>query len=177
MRRYTRYNVDFATVSPVTKGFFNPFAAAVCNGRKPNVFNVVMGVTPVLGVGGGKDIPMSRRRSRRDPPKGLIWLHTCGCAHCKGRAAVCTAGFSWMDRRDPRHAWRHAREDLLDYFDRLPLEVRDALNRSDTNVCSWCAEIWLQAHGAAAAVALIRNVRFVDDARAVTCAGGWSGRL
>jgi hypothetical protein len=76
----------------------------------------------------------SRRRQRRGPPKGLIWLHTCACEHCKGRAAVCTAGFDWLDRRAPDHAQHHAQEDLLVYFDRLPIEIQDALNRSDTNV-------------------------------------------
>jgi hypothetical protein len=54
------------------------------------------------------------------------------------------------------------------YCDRLPAEVKDALNQSDVNVCSWCAEIWVAEYGAATAVELIRNVRFVDDAQAVT---------
>jgi hypothetical protein len=113
---------------------------------------------------------MSRRQSRRDHP---IWLQTCGCALCKGRAAVCTAGFNWIDRGDPNHALHHAQEDLLDYFDWLPIEVQDALNRADVNVCSWCAEIWVAQYGAAIAAELIRNVVFVDDTRAVTSVDGW----
>jgi hypothetical protein len=69
---------------------------------------------------------------------------------------------------------RHVKEDLLGYFDRLAVEVKDALNQSDVNVCSWCAEIWVAQYGAAKAARLIRNVRFVDDTRAVTPIDGWS---
>src|SRR5262249_24070082 len=111
---------------------------------------------------------MSRNRRQNRRAERLIWLHTCGCARCKGRAAVCMAAFTWVDKRDPNHALRHAKEDLLGYFDRLPAEVKDALNQSDVNVCAWCAEIWVDQYGAAKAARLIRDVTFVDDTRAVT---------
>ena len=107
------------------------------------------------------------------PKPRVIWLQTCGCTHCKGRAAVCIASFDWVDRRDPNHALRHAQEDLLHYFDRLPPQVKDALNTSDVNVCSWCAEIWASQYGVTKAAQLIGDVRFIDDTRAVTPIGGW----
>ena len=115
---------------------------------------------------------MAKRQHR---PK-LISLSTCGCAHCKGRAAVCMDGFEWVDKRDPHHAHRHAKEDLLGYFDRLPVPVKAALNRSAVNVCSWRAELWVEQYGAAKAVKLIRDVRFIDDIRAVTPVDGWPAR-
>jgi len=77
-------------------------------------------------------------------------------------------GFNWVDKRDPRHAHRHAKEDLLGYFDRLPAQVKDALNKSDVNVCSWCAEIWVEEYGVAKAARLIRDVRYIDATRAIT---------
>jgi hypothetical protein len=36
--------------------------------------------------------------------------------------------------------------------------VRDALNRSDVNVRSWCAEIWVDRYGAAKAAELVRRL-------------------
>jgi hypothetical protein len=83
------------------------------------------------------------------------------------------AAFTWVDKRDPNHDLRHAKEDLLGYFDRLPAEVKDALNQSSVNVCAWCAEIWVDEYGAATAARLIRDVTFVDDTRAVTPVDGW----
>jgi hypothetical protein len=119
-----------------------------------------------------------RRNPRKRPtrPKQPIWLHTCSCAHCKGRAAVCMAAFMWVNQRDPDHALRHAREDLLHYFDRLPIEVQDALNQCDVNICSWCAEIWVKSYGTALAVELIRNANFVEDTQAVTSVDGFGDR-
>jgi hypothetical protein len=76
--------------------------------------------------------------------------------------------FDWVDKRDPRHALRHAQEDLLQYFDRLPKAVKAALNGASVNICSWCAEIWVDRYGSAEAVRLIRRARFIDDTRAVT---------
>ena len=114
---------------------------------------------------------MSRRRCAGPT---VIWLSTCGCEHCKGRAAVCTDAFEWMGRRDPNHALQHAREDLLGYFDRLPAQVKDALKKANVNVCSYCAEIWVGQYGAAKTARLIRDVRFIDDTRAVTPIDGWS---
>src|SRR6516164_9763054 len=104
-------------------------------------------------------------RQRSSSPGALIWLETCSCEHCLGRAAVCTAGFNWIDRDDPNHALAHAQEDLLCYFDRLPPVVQNALNQADTNVCSWCAEIWVRQYGAQVAAQLIRDARFVDAVR------------
>jgi hypothetical protein len=86
---------------------------------------------------------------------------------------VCTAGFNWIERGDPNHALAHAQEDLLHYFDRLPPVIQNALNQADTNVCSWCADLWLQEFGERLPVQLIRDVRFVDAGRAVTPIGGW----
>ena len=105
----------------------------------------------------------------------FIWLHTCGCGLCKGRAAVCMAGFGWIDWENSLHALQHAREDMLKYFDRLPLSIKNALNASDVNVCSWCAEIWVNRYGAFKAAKLIRDVRFVrdDPCRAATPIDGW----
>jgi hypothetical protein len=96
-----------------------------------------------------------------------IELRTCDCSHCKGRAAVCMDAFDWVDKSDLRHALRHAQEDLLSYFDRLPAEVKAALTEADVNVCSWCAAIWADSYGAANAARIIRAVRFVDDTRAI----------
>ena len=81
--------------------------------------------------------------------------------------------FNWLGRRDANHALRHAKEDLLTYFERLPAQVRDALNQADVNVCSWCAEIWVDQHGAAKAARLIRDVRYIDATRAITPIDGW----
>ena len=105
----------------------------------------------------------------------FIHLSTCGCKICKGRAAVCIAGFGWLKRDDPLHALEHARKDLLRYFDRLPTSVKDALNAADVNVCSWCAQIWVDEYGAFKAVQLIRDVRFTldDPCRAATPIDGW----
>jgi hypothetical protein len=58
---------------------------------------------------------MSKRRRK------LIKLSTCSCSICKGRAAVCMEGFSWVDRRDPNHHQRHAQEDLLKYLRQAPI--------------------------------------------------------
>ena len=103
----------------------------------------------------------------------VIWLQTCACSHCKGRAAVCMDSFAWIDRRDPAHSLRHAREDLLTYYDRLPRQVKEALLVADVNVCSWCAEIWTDQYGSAKAVQLIRDVRFINATRAITPIEGW----
>ena len=103
----------------------------------------------------------------------VIWLQTCGCSHCKGRAAVCMDAFEWVDKRDPAHARRHAQEDLLTYFDRLPLKVKEALLTADVNVCSWCAEIWAQQYGVAKTAQLVGDVRYIDDTRAITPIDGW----
>ena len=100
------------------------------------------------------------------PTSRLIELSTCDCPHCKGRAAVCMAAFDWIDRSKSDHVLAHAQEDLLDYFDRLPTEVRAALTEADVNVCSYCAEIWIKRYGAASAAQIIRAVRFVDERRA-----------
>jgi hypothetical protein len=81
--------------------------------------------------------------------------------------------FEWVDKRDPAHARRHAQEDLLHYFDRLPPQVKDALNKSDVNTCSWCAQIWARQYGPAKAARLIRDVRYIDDTRAITPIDGW----
>jgi hypothetical protein len=110
---------------------------------------------------------MGRRRPE------LIWLSTCSCDHCKGRAAVCTAAFRWIDRRDPDHVPRHAKEDLFGYFDRLPAEVKDALNQAEVNVCSCCAELWMDQYGAGEAAGLICDFRFIDHNWAVTPVEGW----
>jgi hypothetical protein len=83
------------------------------------------------------------------------------------------AAFEWVDKRDPNHALRHAKEDLLHYFDRLPAHIKDALNTADVNTCAWCAEIWVGNYGAEKAVRLIRDVRFIDDTRAITPIDGW----
>jgi hypothetical protein len=107
-------------------------------------------------------------RPRRRPEPRLIHLSTCTCTLCKGRASVCMQAFSWIDRRDPAHAIAHAKEDLLSYFDRLPPLVKQALLVADVNVCSWCAEIWVDRFGAEKAAQLIRGTRFIDDANAVT---------
>jgi len=116
--------------------------------------------------------PTRGRAARLTRPK-LIRLSTCACEHCKGRAAVCMDAFNWLGRRDANHALRHAKEDLLTYFERLPAQVRDALNQADVNVCSWCAEIWVDQHGAAKAARLIRDVRYIDATRAITPIDGW----
>ena len=97
----------------------------------------------------------------------LMELHTCNCPHCKGRASVCMNCFDWVDKKDPNHTLRHAQEDLLTYFDRLPAEVKAALAEADVNVCSWCADIWIMNYGAASAAQIIRAVRFIDDTHAV----------
>ena len=76
--------------------------------------------------------------------------------------------FEWVDKRDPNHAIRHAKEDLLTYFDRLPPLIKEALLVADVNVCSWCAEIWVSRYGEAKAAQLIRDARFIDDTNAVT---------
>jgi hypothetical protein len=81
--------------------------------------------------------------------------------------------FDWVDKRDPAHSLRHAQEDLLKYFDRLPPQVKEALLGADVNVCSWCAEIWVDRHGAAKAARLIRDVRYIDATRAITPIDGW----
>ena len=81
--------------------------------------------------------------------------------------------FEWVDKRDPAHSLRHAQEDLLTYFDRLPQEIKAALLSADVNVCSWCAEIWAEQYGAAKAARLIRDARHIDDTRAVTPIDGW----
>ena len=114
----------------------------------------------------------ARRTAARRRPK-LIHLHTCACSHCKGRGAVCMDAFDWVDKRDPAHALRHAREDLNDYFDGLPAPIKDALNKSDVNVCSWCAQIWTGRYGIAKAVQLIRDVRYIDADHAIAPFGGW----
>ena len=80
--------------------------------------------------------------------------------------------FEWLGR-GPNHALRHAKEDLLTYFDRLPAQVQDALNKADVNVCSYCAQIWTDSYGVAKAVRLIRDVRFIDATRAITPTAGW----
>jgi hypothetical protein len=77
------------------------------------------------------------------------------------------AAFDWIDRSKSDHVLAHAQEDLLDYFDRLPAEVKAALAEADVNVCSWCAEIWIRNYGAASAAQIIRAVRFIDDMHAV----------
>jgi hypothetical protein len=41
------------------------------------------------------------------------------------------------------------------------------------NTCAWCAEIWVGNYGAEKAVRLIRDVRFIDDTRAITPIDGW----
>ena len=105
-------------------------------------------------------MPARRTTARRLPR--LIHLHTCACSHCKGRGAVCMDGFDWVDKRDPAHALRHAKEDLLVWFDRLPRQIKAALLTADVNTCSWCAEIWANRYGVAKAVQLIRDVRYVD---------------
>ena len=110
---------------------------------------------------------------KRQARPSLIWLSTCSCTHCKGRAAVCMDSFNWLGKRNADHALRHAKEDLLTYFERLPAQVRDALNQADVNVCSWCAEIWVSDYGVAKAASLIRDVRFIDDTRAATPFDGW----
>jgi hypothetical protein len=110
----------------------------------------------------------------------VIWLSTCGCDHCKGRGAVCTNAFSWLYSGDSSHVAAHARADFFgigtvhDGFDKLPAVVRDALNASNVNVCSRCASGWVRDYGAAKAVRLIRDVRVIDDTRAVTPIDGWS---
>jgi hypothetical protein len=85
----------------------------------------------------------------------VIWLQTCTCPDCLGKGAACMDGFNWLGRPKPDHAQQHAQADLLEYFDRLPAEIQDALNGAAVNVCSWCAEIWLSGYGTAAAVELI----------------------
>jgi hypothetical protein len=114
---------------------------------------------------------MSRGRQRKrglvSPPK-MIWLRTCTCPDCLGKGAACMDGFNWLGRPKSDHAQQHAQADLLEYFDRLPAEIQDALNGAAVNVCSWCAEIWLKKYGAPAAVELVRNARFVGEAEAAT---------
>jgi hypothetical protein len=81
--------------------------------------------------------------------------------------------FEWVDKRDPAHARRHAQEDLLHYFDRLPPQIKAALLSADVNVCSWCAEIWTEQYGVAKAARLVRDVRYLDDTHAATPIDGW----
>jgi hypothetical protein len=109
-----------------------------------------------------------------------IRLYACDCPHCRGRAAVCVNAFSWLNRRDPSHVAAHARADFLGLgagdhgFDKLPAAVRDTLNASDVNVCCRCVTGWVRDYGVAKAARLIRDVRFIDDARAVTPIDGWA---
>jgi hypothetical protein len=107
----------------------------------------------------------------------LIHLQTCSCEHCKGRAAVCMDGFNWIDRGAPNHSLAHAKEDMNRYFDGLPASIKDALNVADVNVCAWCAQIWVAKYGATRAAQLIRDVRFIDEMRAVTPVNGWTSYL
>jgi hypothetical protein len=95
----------------------------------------------------------------------VIRLHSCSCSCCKGRGAVCMAAFDWVER-DDNHAMRHAQEDMLKYFDRLPEPIKEALMEADVNVCSWCAEIWVDQYGIADTTRLIRSVKYTDDTHA-----------
>jgi hypothetical protein len=101
-----------------------------------------------------------------------VWFETCGCEHCKGRAAVCEVGFSWLDRRSPNHALQHAQEDFR-YFERLPAVVQAALCDADVNVCAWCAETLIGQYGAPETARLIGDVRFISATRAVAPLDGW----
>ena len=114
-----------------------------------------------------------RRARRRAATPKVIWLYGCGCPTCRGRAGVCMDAFDWLDKSAPDHALSHAQADLVEYFDRLPLPIKDALHRSDVNVCAWCASIWVARYGVAMAARLIGDVRYLDDTRAVTPLEGW----
>ena len=65
----------------------------------------------------------------------FIHLSTCGCKICKGRAAVCIAGFGWLKRDDPLHALENARKDLLRYLIRPPPRSRTRSTRP-TSTCA-----------------------------------------
>ena len=114
-----------------------------------------------------------RRARRRAATPKVIWLYGCGCPTCRGRAGVCMDAFDWLDKSAPDHALSHAQADLVEYFDRLPTPIKDALHRSDVNVCAWCASIWVERYGVAMAARLIGDVRYIDDGRAVTPLEGW----
>jgi hypothetical protein len=111
---------------------------------------------------------MRRRPGRRRASPGLIRLRGCACPWCLGKAAMCMAGFTWLGKPAPDHAQQHAKADMLKYFDRLPAEIRNALNGSAVNLCSWCVEIWVRGYGIEAAVELVQNARFVGEGRALT---------
>jgi hypothetical protein len=67
------------------------------------------------------------------------------------------------------------KEDLLHYFDRLPPQVKDALNKADMNgVLILRRDMDLRVRRAAKAARLIRDLRFVDETktRAVTPVDG-----
>ena len=115
--------------------------------------------------------PATPRRARSSAK--LIWLYSCRCTTCRGRAGVCMDAFNWIDKSAPDHALHHAQEDLIRYFDQLPQTIKAALHRSDVNVCAWCASIWVKRYGAAMAARLVGDVRYIDDTCAVTPLEGW----
>lgn len=101
----------------------------------------------------------------------IIRLACCPCERCRGRATVCTNAFKWMGKHSADHVGDHAKLDLLTYFEHLPANVKDALNGADVNVCSYCAEIWVGIYGAARAVQLIANTRFIPGSDTVAITG------
>ena len=98
----------------------------------------------------------------------IIRLQTCNCARCRGRATVCMDAFKWMGKCNEAE---HAKQDLLNFFERLPALVKGALNAADVNVCSFCAEIWVEQYGAVRAAQLITNTRFIPGSETVAITG------